>query len=132
MLNAWGTASRDDDHHGVGVLMSVKEEPCVRQTVWQVWVAVLFLTAHVYSQTCTLCIVYTESAWKDLSLGLGKELWARLLFSSTSHRYCELDHFRFACADTFLWAVCHGHMCQCEGCLLTTGTQSSWDNSSLD
>lgn len=63
--------------------MSVKEEePCVRQSVWQVQVAVLFLPAHVYSQTRTLCTVHTESAWKDLSLGLGKELWARLLFSS--------------------------------------------------
>lgn len=26
-LNAWDKASRDDDHHGAGVLMSVKEEP---------------------------------------------------------------------------------------------------------
>lgn len=56
----------------------------MRQSVWQVQMAVLFLTPHMYSQTCTSCILYTESARKDLSLGLGKELWARhlLLFSS--------------------------------------------------
>lgn len=61
--------------------MGVKDDPCVRETVCVAGAggSILCLTTNTHSQTCTSYILYTELAWKDFSLGLGQELWARHL-----------------------------------------------------
>lgn len=89
---------------------------------------VVCVTTHMYSQTCTSCVLYAESAWKGFSLGsLGSRALdqAHIPISLHGLGVHELDRVGFPWADAFVWAVCQGYTGEHERYLLTTGPRLS-------